>query len=33
MKVSDIHIGVDAFSVIYLFKEEREAFEAYMRIF
>jgi hypothetical protein len=31
MNVTDLHIGVDAFSVIYLFKEEREAFEAYMR--
>ena len=31
MNVTDLHIGVDAFSVIYLFKEDRAAFEVYMR--
>jgi hypothetical protein len=31
MNVTDLRIGVDAFSVIYLFKERREDFKEYMR--
>jgi len=30
MNVTDLHIGMDAFSVIYLFKERREEFKLYM---
>jgi hypothetical protein len=30
MNVTDLHIGVDAFSLIYLFKERRDDFKAYM---
>ena len=31
MEVTDLHIGVDGFSLIYLFKERRDDFAEYMR--